>query len=179
VYETPEDLAALQKLLDGSYASAGEHLLSIHTPDRRLTAEQLAAKLTGVRVLALATVSSKGEPIAGPVDGLFYRGKFLFGSSPESVRFTHIAKRPVVSAVHTVGEELAVTVHGTARSIDIRAPENEGYRAYLREIYPEWDTWWPEGGPEPGDEPGITPAYAVIEPRKMFVFYMAPKPSSG
>lgn len=163
-YETPDDLEALQRLLDDSYASAGEHLLGIHTPERRLTAEQLAGKLTGVRVMALATVSSKGEPIAGPVDGLFYRGRFFFGSSPESVRFKHIAARPTVSGVHTVGEELAVTVHGTARPIDVRAPENAGYLSYLREIYPDWDEWWPESAP--------TPAYAVIEPRKMFVFFM-------
>ena len=163
-HETPEDLAALQRLLDDSYASAGEHLLSIHEPKRRLTAKKLCELLTGVRVLALATVSSKGEPIAGPVDGLFYRGKFFFGSSPESVRFKHIAARPAVSGVHSVGEELAVSVHGTAHSIDVRAPGNEGYLGYLREIYPGWDTWWPESGP--------TPAYAVIEPRKMFVFSM-------
>ena len=127
MHETPEDLAALQKLIDDSYASAGEHLLSIHTPERRLSAERLAEMLTGVRVLALATVSAKGEPIAGPVDGLFFRGRFFFGSSPESVRFKHLRARPAVSAVHTVGEELAVTVHGTTREIDVRSPENEGY----------------------------------------------------
>ncbi|MGH2792928.1 MAG: pyridoxamine 5'-phosphate oxidase family protein [Actinomycetota bacterium] len=166
MYETPEDLKALQKLLDESYASAGEHLLSIHEPKRRLNAKKLSEMLTGVRVLALATVSAKGEPIAGPVDGLFYRGKFFFSSSPESVRFKHIAARPAVSGVHTVGEELAVAVHGSARPFDIRAPESEPYRSYLREVYPDWDKWWPETGP--------TPAYAVIEPRKMFVFFMKP-----
>jgi hypothetical protein len=31
MYETPEDLDALQALLDESYAGAGAHLLSIHT----------------------------------------------------------------------------------------------------------------------------------------------------
>ncbi|MGH2726266.1 MAG: pyridoxamine 5'-phosphate oxidase family protein [Actinomycetota bacterium] len=165
MHETAEDLAALQRLLDESYASAGEHLLGIHTPDRRLRAEQLSAMLTGVRVLALATVSTKGRPIAGPVDGLFYRGKFFFGSSPESVRFKHLRRRPAVSAVHTVGEELAVSVHGTARPINVRDPEKEGYLAYLRETYPDWDSWWP--APK-------TPSFAVIEPRRMFTFWMPP-----
>ncbi len=170
MHETPEDLRRLQKLLDDSYASAGQHLLSIHTKNRRLKARKLAQMLTGVRVLALATVTSDGRPIAGPVDGLFYRGKFFFGSSPESVRFKHIRSRPDVSAVHTVGEELAVVVHGMTREIGVREPENEGYLAYLREIYPEWDAWWPASR---------TPPYAVIEPTKMFAFYMAPaaKPS--
>ena len=37
MHETPADVAALQELLDRSYAGAGEHLLRIHTPDRRLT----------------------------------------------------------------------------------------------------------------------------------------------
>ena len=171
MHETREDLERLQKLLDDSYASAGEHLLSIHTKNRRLKAARLAKMLTGVRVLALATVSAKGEPIAGPVDGLFYRAKFFFGSSPESVRFKHIRSRPAVSGVHTVGEELAVVVHGIARPINVREPENKGYLGYLREIYPEWDTWWAE--PK-------TPPYAVIEPRKMFTFFMKlPEKSSG
>jgi uncharacterized pyridoxamine 5'-phosphate oxidase family protein len=167
MHETPEDLAALQELLDSSYASGGEHLLSIHSPERRLTAARLAEMLTGVRVLALATVSAKGEPVAGPVDGLFYRGRFFFGSSPESVRFRHIRERPAVSAVHTVGEELAVTVHGVARELDVRAPGNEGYLDYLREIYPRWDSWWP------ADK---TPPYAEIEPRRMFAFFMEQDP---
>ena len=30
--ETPEEIAALQALLDRSYAAAGPHLLRIHTP---------------------------------------------------------------------------------------------------------------------------------------------------
>jgi nitroimidazol reductase NimA-like FMN-containing flavoprotein (pyridoxamine 5'-phosphate oxidase superfamily) len=165
VHETPEDLAALQQLLDESYASAGKHLLSIHTRKRRLSASRLAEMLTKVRVLALSTVSAKGEPISGPVDGLFYRGRFYFGSAPESVRFKHVRARPAVSAVHTVGEELAVTVHGVAREIDVRAAEHEGFLGYLREVYPEWDTWWPEPR---------TPAYAVIEARRMFAFWMPP-----
>ena len=54
VHETPEDIAALQDLLDRSYASAGEHLLRIHTPERRLGAEQLAERLDGMSLLSLA-----------------------------------------------------------------------------------------------------------------------------
>src|SRR4051794_30075773 len=118
MHETPEDLAALQELLDRSYASAGPHLLAIHTPERRLTAEQLSERLTGMRLLALATVTADGRPIVGPVDGVFFRGAFHFGSSPESLRFRHIRLRPQVSATHLPGEELAVTVHGRASIVD-------------------------------------------------------------
>ena len=172
MHETTEDLDALQRLLDDSYASAGSHLLSIHTPDRRLTASQLAEMLTGVRVLALATVTAKGEPLVGPVDGLFYRGRFWFGSAQDSVRFRHIRARPAVSAAHTVGEDLAVVVHGTAREVDVATAEHAGFRDYLLEVYgPKWETWWP-------DE---KPPYAVIEARRMFTFHMDARraPTSG
>jgi hypothetical protein len=80
--ETPEDLAELQAILDRSYAAAGPHLLSIHTDDWRLNAEQIAERLTGMVILSLATVSSKGRPVVAPVDGMFYRGRFWCGSSP-------------------------------------------------------------------------------------------------
>ena len=164
MHESPEDLKELQRLLDDSYASAGAHLLSIHTPKRRMKAKALASILTGVRVLNLATVTARGEPLVGPVDGLFFRGRFYFGSSPESVRFRHIRSRPAVSASHTVGEELAVVVHGTARVIDVQT--EEGFRSYCREVYGTgWESW------------GTGAPYAVIDPRRMFAFGSAPKSS--
>src|SRR4051794_24471066 len=103
MHETAEDLAALQDLLDRSYAAAGAHLLRIHAPERRLTAEQLVPRLDGMCLLTLATVTADGRPITGPVDGIFYRGAWHFGSAPDSVRFRHIAKRPSVSATHLPG----------------------------------------------------------------------------
>src|SRR6187551_2774318 len=112
--ETPADVAALQALLDRSYERAGKHLLRIHTPERRLTAEQVVERLTGMTLLSLATVTADGRPIVGPVDGIFYRGAFHFGSAPDSVRFRHIDARPHVSATHLPGEDLGITVHGRA-----------------------------------------------------------------
>ncbi|HWM64243.1 MAG TPA: pyridoxamine 5'-phosphate oxidase family protein [Solirubrobacterales bacterium] len=98
MHESPADVAALQELLDRSYGAAGSHLLRIHTPERRLGVEQVAERLTGMCLLALATVTADGRPVVGPVDGIFYRGAFHFGSSPDSVRFRHIRARPQVSA---------------------------------------------------------------------------------
>jgi hypothetical protein len=118
VHETATDISALQELLDRSYANAGAHLRRIHTPDHRLTAEQVVERLTGMCLLTLATVTADGRPLTGPVDGIFYRGAFHFGSAPDSVRFKHIAKRPQVSATHLPAEELGVTVHGTATIVD-------------------------------------------------------------
>src|SRR3954467_7699304 len=135
VRETPADLAALQTLLDRSYELAGPHLLRIHDPQRRLDAEQVAERLTGMRLLALATVTADGRAIVGPVDGIFLRGPFHFGSAPDSLRFRHIRARPQVSATHLPGEELAVTVHGRAVPIDIKSEQEAGFRAALLEVY--------------------------------------------
>jgi Pyridoxamine 5'-phosphate oxidase len=98
MHETAADLAALQHLLDRSAASAGAHLRRIITPERRLSAADVCARLTGMCLLALATVTSDGRPLVGPVDGIFYGGAFHFGSSPDSVGFRHIRHRPHVSA---------------------------------------------------------------------------------
>jgi nitroimidazol reductase NimA-like FMN-containing flavoprotein (pyridoxamine 5'-phosphate oxidase superfamily) len=165
MHETDEQLAALQLLLDESYAHAGAHLRSIITPERRLSAEQVVATLKGMCLLNLATVTAGCAPVVGPVDGVFYQGKFWFGSAQSSVRFRHIRARPQVSAAHTRGEELVVTVHGTARVIDVTTGEYDGLKDIYREVYgPEWDSWgyW-------GNAP-----YAWIEPRRMFAAAFKP-----
>src|SRR5215475_11334543 len=168
MHESPADLAVLQELLDNSYASAGAHLLSIHTPERRLSAEQVAERLTGMCLLALATVTADCRPVVGPVDGIFYRGAFHFGSSPDSVRFRHIAVRPQVSATHLPGEELAVTVHGRAVPIDIRSEQSAGFRRTLLEVYvPRYGAEW-----EQFLDSGV--AYARIDADRMFTFAMPP-----
>jgi hypothetical protein len=166
VHETPDDLIKLQALIDRSYAAAGPHLLRIHNPERRLNAEQVAELLSGMRLLALATVTTDGRPIVGPVDGIFYRGAFHFGSSPDSVRFRHIGARPDVSATHLPGEQLAITVHGRASLVDISAnAEDPGFRQTLLDVYtPRYGAEWVEfldSGP----------VYARIDAERMFTFH--------
>jgi len=106
VHESPADTEALQELLDRSYATAGAHLLKIHTPDRRLGAEQVIERLSG--------------------------------------------------------EEFAVTVHGRAVPVDVRAGQEAGFRQTLLEIYqPRYGSQWEEfldSGP----------VYARIEADRMF-----------
>jgi hypothetical protein len=164
MHESPTDIAALQALLDRSYAAAGAHLLSIHTPERRLSAELLVGRLTGMCLLALATVTADGRPLVGPVDGIFYRGSFHFGSAPDSARFRHIRARPQVSATHLPGEELAVTVHGRAVTLDLGESSNAGFRKALLDIYiprygPGWEEFLDSG-----------PLYARIDAERMFAF---------
>ncbi|MGH3550488.1 MAG: pyridoxamine 5'-phosphate oxidase family protein [Pseudonocardiaceae bacterium] len=165
MHETSADLVALQELLDRSYAAAGSHLLRIITPQRRLSADQVADRLTGMRLLALATVTADGRPIVGPVDGIFFRGAFHFGSAPDSVRFRHIKNRPQVSATHLPGEEFAVTVHGRAVPIDIHSNAGTGLRKTLLEVYvprygPQWEEFLDSG-----------PVYARIDADRMFTFH--------
>jgi Pyridoxamine 5'-phosphate oxidase len=163
MHETAQDLQSLQALIDRSYAGAGEHLLRIHTPERRLTAEQVSERLQGMSLLSLATVSAAGRPVVGPVDGIFFRGAFHFGSAPDSTRGRHIAARPWVSATHLPGEELAVTVHGRAEQVDVSSGP---FRQALLDIYvPRYGESWPELL-----EKGAV--YWRIEPDRMFTFHM-------
>jgi uncharacterized pyridoxamine 5'-phosphate oxidase family protein len=162
MHETPEDIARLQQTIDASYASAGPHMLRIHEPGRRLTAEQLCERLQGMCLLTLATVTKDGRPITGPVDGIFYRGAFHFSSAPDSTRFRHIRARPQVSATHLPGEHLAVSVHGAATVVK---PEG-GLRETILGIYvpqygPEWETNILDGA-----------SCARIDAHKLFVFHM-------
>jgi Pyridoxamine 5'-phosphate oxidase len=166
MHETAGDIEALQRLIDSSYGAAGPHMLRIHDPERRLTAAQVAARLQGMCLLSLATVTADCRPIVGPVDGIFYRGAFHFGSSADSLRFRHIARRPQVSATHLPSEELAVTVHGRAVPVDVRGDEGAGLRQTLLDIYvprygPEWEEFLDSG-----------PIYARIDAERMFTFAM-------
>jgi general stress protein 26 len=163
--ETPEELDHLQQLLDRSMAGAGEHLRGIITDERRLPAAELARRLQGMRLLAVATVTADGRPLAGPVDGYFLHGTFWFSSARNSVRMRHLAARPAVSAIHLPGEELAVTVHGQAELVDLREPAGAELRQAMLDWYvprqgPEFETWLD----------ALDAVAARIEPEKIFTF---------
>lgn len=170
VHETAADLAALQELLDRSAALAGPHMSRIITPERRLDAAQVADRLTGMRLLALATVTADGRPLVGPVDGIFWRGAFHFGSAPDSVRFRHIAARPQVSATHLPGEELAITVHGRAVPVDIGSEQGAELRRTVLDIYvPRYGRRWEREVLDAGS------VYARIEADRMFTYHREPE----
>src|SRR6201995_5489337 len=147
--ETPDELGSLQQLLDRSAAGAGGHLRGILTHERRPAAAELAARLTGMRLLVVATVTADGRPLAGPVDGYFLHGSFWFSSARDSVRMRHLAARPAVSATHLPGEELAVTVHGRAELFDLNGPDGRELRQAMLDHYlprqgPSFETWLDE-----------------------------------
>jgi uncharacterized pyridoxamine 5'-phosphate oxidase family protein len=113
-----------------------------------------------VQVLDLATVTPRGEPRVAPVDGLFFRGQFWFGSAENSARFRNIRANPAVSGVVTRGlETFLVIVHGRAVETDPRGPEAGGFAEYPRAVYDfDWDAMHP-------DSP-----YARIEASTMLAF---------
>jgi hypothetical protein len=133
--ETPEEMDRLQRLLDLSARSAGPHLRSVITDERRLGAEELNARLQGMCLLVVATVTSDGRPLVGPVDGYFLHGTFQFSSARTSVRMGHLAARPAVSATHLPGENLAVTVHGRAEVFELSGPSGSGLRQAMLDWY--------------------------------------------
>lgn len=162
MHETGRDLEALQALLDTSREGSGRHLRDVFADGLGLSATELAGHLTGVRVLSVATVSSGGEPIVAPVDGVFHRGSFHFGSAPDSVRVRHLAARPAVSATYVEGERLAVVVHGRAARIAIDDPAERGFRDCLVEVYA------PRYGPGWIDWAAASAVYFRIEARRLY-----------
>jgi hypothetical protein len=97
MFETPEELASIDALLDTSFERAGDHLTGIISRERRLSAADLVRYLVGVRHLVVATVTSHGEPRCSAVDGLFLHGRFWFTTSADSFKAVHLEHRPEVS----------------------------------------------------------------------------------
>jgi general stress protein 26 len=110
--ENDDEIAALQQLLDNSLASSTDHLRSIIHDDRVLSATDLVALLTGMKVLAVATVTARSEPRISALDGHFLHGTWTFSTSARAAKATHLQARPAVSVAHVDNEELAVFSHG-------------------------------------------------------------------
>ncbi|CAM3016143.1 pyridoxamine 5'-phosphate oxidase family protein [Saccharomonospora xinjiangensis] len=146
--ETPEELDALQTLLDTSLARSTSHLRSIINAERTLTAEQLTGVLTGMCTLALSTVTAKGEPRISAVDGHFLHGKWHFGTARDAAKARHLAARPSASAAHLRGEDLGVFTHGTVETLNPEhgepSPDWPGLLAYFKDFYGDdafdWDS---------------------------------------
>jgi general stress protein 26 len=161
--ETPAELADLQALIDASFVRAGAHTTSIISAERRLSAQEVAAYLTGVKHLAVATVTSAGEPRVGAVDGLFLHGHFWFSTSADAWRIKHLEQRPAVSATHFAGDDIAITVHGRAHVVVGATPEADALR-------PSWQAVYDGGSPEEWvPEPSMA-RYVRIDADRMLTY---------
>jgi nitroimidazol reductase NimA-like FMN-containing flavoprotein (pyridoxamine 5'-phosphate oxidase superfamily) len=116
--ETPDELRALQALLDESFERASDHLKSIMEPQRRLSAERLVAELPCPAVLNIATVTARGEPRISAVDGHFLHGHWYWGTAAESPKARQVRARPAISASFTPRDGFGVFCHGTAAVLD-------------------------------------------------------------
>ena len=110
--ETAAEITALQELLDASRASATTHLRKIIDDDHALTARDVVALLTGMRVLSVATVTARGEPRISALDGHFLHARWTFSTDGSAAKARHMRARPAVSVAHIDGEELALFSHG-------------------------------------------------------------------
>jgi len=140
--ETPEEIAALQELMDASYAGSTAHLKEIVSGDRRLDARQVVERMTGMKVLSLATVTAHGEPRVSAVDGHFLHGSWTFGTDGRSAKARHLEARPAVSVAHVDGERCGIFAHGTARRIVPGDADHDETVAHWTEHYGSDPTTW-------------------------------------
>lgn len=113
--ETQADIERLQALLDHSIERAGVFLRrSFQMPEHSLTAQELIACWQDGQTVALATVTTKGEPRVAPIGSLLYRGEIYLPTVATAARTRHIAKRPAVSLTLAQANDLAIIVHGSA-----------------------------------------------------------------
>jgi hypothetical protein len=118
VFETPAEIKALDTLLAASRRRASAHLQAIVTPEKTLDAAQTVAVLTGMRTVALATVSARCEPRISTADGHFLHGRWVFGTDRAAAKATNLAARPAASVSYTEGETVGVWTHGHVTTLN-------------------------------------------------------------
>ena len=143
MYETPEELAELDRLLSGSLGGASEHLRSIMTEEERtLNAAETCRVLTGMNTLALATVTRAGEPRISGVDGHFLHARWVFTSSGTAVKVRHLRARPAASVAHIVGDDLGVYAHGRVEFLTTVHEDFAAIEAHLIKHYGSSPSSW-------------------------------------
>ena len=161
--ETPQEMAELQRLLDQSMETRNQHLLSIMTPERRPTAEQMVQALDGMQVLVLATVTADGRPLTSCVDGHLFHGRWVFTTDATATKARHLAERPAVSATHARGDTFGVFTHGSAERLTPEHLDFAEIEGHLVEHYGSSPSSW---------APDI--AYLRIQPRWMLAYAADP-----
>ncbi len=142
MYESPAEVGALQDLLDRSFEVASEHLTSIMTPQRRLSAQRLIDDLSGIAVLNLATVTARGEPRLSAVDGHFLHGCWHFTTAGTSPKARQLRARAATSASYAPRDGYGVFCHGRARFLDRGTPEFAQLHEHCVRTYGESPDEW-------------------------------------
>ena len=157
----PADSDDLQQLLDTSFEQASEHLRSIMTPPRRLSAERLLGELPCPAVLNIATVTAHGEPRITAVDGHFLRGHWYFTTAADSPKARHLRARPAISASYTPRDGFGIFCHGRVCVLGSGDPERQMVTEHFRDVYGQSPEEW-----------ASDILYARIDPHWMVAFAM-------
>lgn len=145
MYEDATDIEWLQHLLTTSLAGASEHMRSIIRPGRTPSAAELVARLTGMRTLALSTVSAAGRPRISGVDGHLLRARWVFTTSGSAVKAADMRARPAVSAAYLEGDTFGVFTHGDAEFLNADHPDRGWIEDHLTRHYGSSpSTWGPD-----------------------------------
>jgi hypothetical protein len=164
MFETQDELAALQRLMDASLRRSGEHLRSIVTPgERTLTADQLVRVLTGMCTLSAATVTARHEPRISGVDGHFLHARWVFTTSGTAAKAHHLRARPAISVAHIRGDDLGVFVHGEAEFLTPADADFDAIERHLVGHYGSSPSSW-------GDEI----VYVRVRPTWMIAYAFEP-----
>jgi hypothetical protein len=129
MFETKSELDGLQELLDASLARAGLRLLSAWDVGKAMNARQLAG-FSGIRLVAVASVNSKGEPRVAPRPAAFLHGKFYLAANVKSTTAHRLFLTPKVAVTYFQTHAL-VLGHGKASFL------RKGDSAFA-EVAPEW-----------------------------------------
>jgi hypothetical protein len=130
LFETEQELAGLQRLLDESFQRAGERHYAIWEPGNTLTAVQLSG-FRGIKLMAIATVNSDGEPRVAPRSAAFLHGKFYLAANTASVMIKRLSRKPLVGITY-FENHLMIVAHGKAVPFRRGTP---GFDA----LSPEWE----------------------------------------
>jgi len=161
--ETPEDFQYLQVLLDRSIEQAGSFLRqSFQMPAHCLFARQLVHYWQGVQAIALATVTSKGEPRVAPIGAWLFRGRFYIPTVATAVRSKHVMHHPAISFTSYQGNDLAIIVHGDATIIQPDHPDFIAVETFQLERSGHCVREW-EGG-----------LFLKISPQMLYTFARSP-----
>ena len=135
MYETDAELVELQRMFDAHLAHANPHMTGIITPKHRPSARQVVRYLDGIKHVAFATVTPRGEPRVSPLDTLFIRGRFTLSTGGEAVRLRHLRANPACSAVHMDGDKIAVVANGVVEWIERDHIDHDEIHGTWQEAY--------------------------------------------
>ena len=166
--ETDAEIVELQALFDAHLARANPHMAAIVTPERRLTAPQVVRYLQGVKHVAFATVTSRGEPRVSPLDSLFIHGRFTVSTGGGATRLAHLRRNPACSAVHLDGDRIAVVANGTVEWLPRDHPDHDEVHGVWSKAYHSDPYSW-----------GTGIVLFRIQPRSMWAYAFHPDEFPG